>query len=211
MKPERKMVGKTLEDRHVAVGIQVAASVVAKVGLKPDMMAQHAHLVDTAVADLQLQFGLRPSTRRAQRLAELAHTAFTLRVRQRLRAVLPLPPHQPVAPKPAAPTPLLAAPTARNPSVAAPWLNLDGGYRLQAYLGSWGAKTQFIKSTGELVTMACRIFEIPTHLDCTEASLQIKKLGKAARRVLICKNVPLLYPEPTPVWPANSRARHGRG
>ena len=70
-----------------------------------------------------------------------------------------------------------------------PWIYLDGGRRLEAFLGARGMKTGDIATTEELIQTAAGVFEIPMETTCLKMADAIASMSKSQRRKLARKNI----------------------
>lgn len=70
-----------------------------------------------------------------------------------------------------------------------PWIYLDGGRRLEAFLGARGMKTGDIATTEELIQTAAAVFEISMETTCLKMADAIAAMSKSQRRKLARKNI----------------------
>jgi len=70
-----------------------------------------------------------------------------------------------------------------------PWIYLDGGRRLEAFLGARGMRTSDIATTEELIQTAAGVFEIPAETTCLKMADAIAAMPKSQRRRLARKNI----------------------
>jgi hypothetical protein len=71
---------------------------------------------------------------------------------------------------------------AGKPNPTKPWLSEVGGAQLEAFLGSRGLKTGRIGTSGELVALAAKLYELPASTSVKEMAASIAGLGPKERR-----------------------------